>query len=70
MKTENKYYETGSDPYYLNLNNTAEEIPNFQDDTNPENSFMNLINKFDLIQNEIEIIQPVITQEFIISKDS
>lgn len=69
MNSENKYYETGSNPYYLNLNNTAKEFSNNQDSTNPENGFISLINKFDIIQNENEITQPIITQEYIITEE-
>ena len=57
MDSQNKYYETGSNPYYLNLNNTAIEISYLQDSTNPENGFMNHLNGHILIENPIMIIE-------------
>lgn len=57
MDSQNKYYETGSNPYYLNLNNTTIEISNLQDSTNPEYGFMNHLNKHILIENPIMIIE-------------
>ncbi|EMQ95555.1 hypothetical protein D778_02389 [Xanthomarina gelatinilytica] len=56
MDSQNKYYETGSNPYYLNLNNTAIEITNLQDSTNPEYGFMNHLNSHILIQNPTLIV--------------
>lgn len=57
MDSQNKYYETGSNPYYLNLNNTAIEISNLQDSTNPEYGFMNHLNEHILVENPITIVE-------------
>ena len=56
MESENKYFETGSNPYYLNLNNTAEEFSTFQDTTNPEYGFMNFLNEYIFIEERITIL--------------
>ncbi len=62
MDSQNKYYETGSNPYYLNLNNTAREISNLQDLTNPEYGFMNHINDHILIENPVMIVEPSVKE--------
>jgi len=70
MTTNSKYFETGSSPYYLNLNNTADEFSNSNDSTNPEHGFMNFINKNNIIYNDkIEITEPNIIQEYNISDE-
>ena len=55
MDAENKFYETGSNPYYLNLNNTARDFSNLQDTTNPEYGFMNLLNEYSLIEEPLTV---------------
>lgn len=50
MSSENKFYETGSSPYYLNLNNTAQEVANRDDSTNPEYGFLRFMNEHILVE--------------------
>ena len=59
MDAENKYYETGSNPYYLNLNNTAREFMTVQDSTNPEYGFMNILNDHVLIEQPLQIVATI-----------
>ena len=51
METDNKHFETGSNPYYLNLNDTAQEF-SFNENTNPENGLLEILSKFIIIENE------------------
>jgi hypothetical protein len=50
MENENRYLETGSSPYYLNVNGTAKEYT-ISDCTNPENGFLDILSKFDFIDD-------------------
>lgn len=59
MDAENKHYETGSNPYYLNLNNTAKEFMTEQDSTSPEYGFMNILNDHVLIEQPLQIVENV-----------
>ncbi len=65
MEADNKYYETGSDPYFLNRNNTAKDY-SFNIFTNPENGILNtLLNKVTLVNN-VMIMEPIdIVDEYI-----
>jgi hypothetical protein len=54
MDSDNKYFETGSNPYYLNLNNTAKDY-SFCDSTNPQNGLLDLLSKFIVIENEFQV---------------
>ncbi len=56
MDSQNKHFETGSNPYYLNLNNTAIEIMTLHDSTNPEYGFMNFLNQHVLVEQPVEIV--------------
>lgn len=53
MSSENKFYETGSNPYYLNLNNTALEYSSTDDSTNPEYGFLKFMNEHILVEDPI-----------------
>lgn len=66
MSVNNKYFETGSNPYYLNINNTAKDF-SFNENTNPQYGLLDTLSKFIIIQNEyqiqpIHIEQPIIIQ--------
>lgn len=65
MQAENKYFETGSNPYYLNLNNTAKDF-SFNDNTNPQFGLLDTLSKFVIIEKTLQVEQPVIEQELII----
>ena len=68
MDADNKYYETGSNPYYLNLNNTAKDF-SFSENTNPQTGILDTLSKHIIIENEFEI-QPVhIEQELFIENE-
>lgn len=59
MAADNKYFETGSNPYYLNLNNTAKNF-SFNDTTNPQFGLLDTLTKFIIVEDNIEIEQPII----------
>jgi len=65
MEADNKNFETGSNPYYLNLNNTAKDF-SFHESTNPSYGLLDTLTKFIIIENNIEIQQPIIQEELII----
>jgi len=64
METENKYYETGSCPYHIDLNNTAKEY-SVQDSSNPQFGFLNALNENLIIDDSVQIEVPIIIQELI-----
>ena len=64
MEAENKYFETGSNPYYLNLNNTAKNF-SFNENTNPEYGVLDTLSKFIIIENEFQVDPIHITQELV-----
>jgi len=51
---DNKYSETGSNPYYLNQNNTAKNY-SFSDSTNPQIGLLDTLSKFIIVENSVEI---------------
>jgi hypothetical protein len=65
MAADNKYFETGSNPYYLNLNNTAKDF-SFNESTNPPYGLLDTLTKFIIVEDNIEIQQPIIQEELII----
>lgn len=65
MATDNKNYETGSNPYYLNLNNTAKDF-SFNEMTNPPYGLLDTLTKFIIVEDNTEIQQPIIQKELII----
>ncbi len=67
MDAENKFLETGSSPYYLNINNTAKEYSK-QENTNPEYCLLNTLSKCILLENEYQIQLPDIHQEYSIEE--
>lgn len=64
METDNKYYETGSNPFYLNLNNTAKDF-SINDSTNPQYGLLDTLSKFIIVENNLVIDQMQINQELI-----
>jgi hypothetical protein len=60
-----KYFETGSNPYYLNLNNTAKDF-SFNESTNPPYGLLDTLTKFIIVEDNTEIQQPIIQEELII----
>lgn len=51
MSSENKYYETGSSPYYLNINNTAKDYS--ENETScPQNELIDLLYRHTIILDE------------------
>lgn len=67
MAAENKYFETGSNPYYLNLNNTAKDF-SFNESTNPPYGLLDTLTKFIIVEDNTEIQQPIIQEELIIQE--
>ena len=65
MAADNKYFETGSNPYYLNLNNTAKDF-SFNESTNPSYGLLDTLTKFIIVEDNTEIQQPIIQEELII----
>jgi len=65
MATNNKFSETGSNPFYLNRDDTVKHF-SLNDTTNPQYGLLDTLTKFILIENSIEIEQPIMEQEFII----
>lgn len=65
MQAENKYFETGSNPYYLNLNNTAKDF-SFNDSTNPQFGLLDTLTKFIIVEDNYQVEQPIIEQELVI----
>lgn len=51
MNSENKYYQTGSAPFYLNVNNTAKEY-SINQTSSPENELIDLLCRYILIIDE------------------
>lgn len=64
-----KIYETGSNPYYLNISNTAKEYSD-QLNTNSENSLVDNLSKNILIEKDYQEEASVIIDEFIIIKNN
>ncbi len=64
MATDNKYFETGSNPYYLNLNNTAKDF-SLQDYTNPSQGLLDTLTKFIIVENNVKIVEPIIQKEMV-----
>jgi hypothetical protein len=65
MQAENKYFETGSNPYYLNLNNTAKDF-SFSDSTNPQFGLLDTLTKFIIVEDNYQVERPIIDQELVI----
>lgn len=65
MAADNKYFETGSNPYYLNLNNTAKDF-SFNESTNPPYGLLDTLTKFIIVEDNTEIQQPIIQEELLI----
>ncbi|MBP7152565.1 MAG: hypothetical protein KBA43_07880 [Paludibacteraceae bacterium] len=65
MAADNKYFETGSNPYYLNLNNTAKDF-SYNESTNPPYGLLDTLTKFIIVEDNSEIQQPIIQEELII----
>lgn len=61
MDNSSKIYETGSNPYYLNTNNTAKEF-SFDESTNPNYGLLNTLANFIIIEDEYTIEQ-IFTEE-------
>ncbi len=64
MEADNKYFETGSNPYYLNLNNTAKDF-SFSESTNPQYGLLDTLSKFIIIENEYQVEPIQIEDELI-----
>lgn len=62
MNTDNKYFETGSNPYYLNLNNTAKDY-SINDTTNPHCGVLEMLTKFIIVEEKVKIIQALAKQK-------
>jgi hypothetical protein len=59
MAADNKYFETGSNPYYLNLNNTAKDF-SLNDTTNPQYGLLDTLTRFIIIEDNIVIEEPLL----------
>lgn len=69
MVEDNKYFETGSNPYYLNLNNTAKDF-SYSESTNPQYGLLNMLSKFIIIEIEYQVEPNHIAQESIYEQHS
>jgi hypothetical protein len=58
MAADNKYFETGSNPYYLNLNNTAKDF-SLNDSTNPQYGLLDTLTRFIIVEDNILIEEPL-----------
>ena len=63
MIIDNKYSETGSNPYYLNLSSTAKDF-SFSHTTSPEYGLLDTLTKIILVENELIIENGTLEQEF------
>lgn len=52
MGNQNNYYETGSNPCYLNLNNSAKDFSS-KENTHPSNSFLDLLSRFVIVEQAV-----------------
>jgi len=64
MELDINYFETGSNPYPLNLNNTAKDF-SFSEITNPHNGVLDMLSKFIIIENKYQVEPIYIEQEFL-----
>jgi hypothetical protein len=65
MTSGKKYFETGSNPYYLNLGNTAKDF-SFNETTNPQNGLLNTLTQHIIIEENIYIQQPLLKDQIIL----
>lgn len=63
MGMNNKFFETGSNPFYLNSNNTAKDFSYNNDLTNPNREHLVIIDIQDYIEDPIIIDDKIIIQE-------
>ncbi|HEY8934606.1 MAG TPA: hypothetical protein VIM65_05270 [Cyclobacteriaceae bacterium] len=68
MDSGSKTFETGSNPYHLNLNSTAKDF-SLADTTNPSDSLLDILSKFILIEDQYVIHSDKIQNDFIIEKE-
>ena len=68
MAASNKHYETGSNPYYLNLNNTAKDFSNIEA-TNPQFGLLDFFSKHILIKNDSVSVPLQLTEDLIIVEE-
>lgn len=67
MSLEKKYFETGSNPYYLNLGNTAKDF-SFNETTNPQNGLLNSLTQNIIIEENIHIQQLLLKDQIILEE--
>lgn len=67
MAADNKYFETGSNPYYLNQNSSAKDF-SFNESTNPSYGLLDTLTKFIIVEDNTEIQQPII-QMYLLVED-
>lgn len=67
MVAENKYFETGSDPYHLNLNNTAKDF-SINDSTNPAYGLLDTLTKFIIVEENTKLEEPILHQDLLIEE--
>ena len=68
MSSENKYYETGSSPYYLNINNTAKDYS--ENETScPQNELIDLLYRHTIILDEDIEVEDSIIEEPIFAEE-
>ena len=63
MQEDNKYSQTGSNPYYLNLNCTVKDF-SFSDCTSPRYGLLDSITKRTVFESEYKI-EPFYTEELL-----
>ena len=68
VSSENKYYETGSSPYYLNINNTAKDYS--ENETScPQNELIDLLYRHTIILDEDIEVEDSIIEEPIFAEE-
>ncbi len=62
MAEEKKFFETGSDPYRLNRDNSAKDF-SLNESTNPSFGLLDTLSKFIIIEENTQILEPFIKVE-------
>ena len=68
MDARSNVFETGSNPYHLNLNNTAKDF-SFSDTTNPSDNLLDVLSKFILVEDQYEVNSDNVQTDFVIEKE-
>jgi hypothetical protein len=68
MGPDNKRFETGSNPYYLNLNNTAKDY-SAGEVTNSQYGLLDVLSKFVIIIDDLVIVPTQTSEDLILIEE-